>query len=144
MDYIFASAIQHIMLAVFLISYDITCQWFINLLKCILEQWPADLRIPPSTTLIPAIPKLHEAAHNTLNHQVYSLNFIPGVGLSDFECPEHVWASHNAVGNSTKSQGPGSRHNVLDNHFSFWNWVKYLGLRKTSMRKYRAAVASAN
>jgi hypothetical protein len=83
---------------------------------------------------------MHEAA----NHQVYSLNFIPGVGQSDLECPERVWAGHNAIGNSTKTQGPGSRHDVLDDHFSFWNWQKYIGLGMTLMRKYRAAVADRN
>jgi hypothetical protein len=29
------------------------------------------------------------------------------------------------LGNATKTQGPGSRHDVLDNHFGFWNWLKY-------------------
>jgi hypothetical protein len=72
------------------------------------DHWPSELHIPPSMTLVPAIPKLHEPAHDAVNHEAYSLNFIPGVGQSDFECPERVWASHNAVGNSTKSQGPGT------------------------------------
>jgi len=108
MDYIFASALRNTMLLLVLVSYDIACQWFINLFMRMSEQWPSELRVSPSTKLIPAIPKLHEPMHSTLNHQVYSLNYIPGVGQSDLECPERVWAGHNAVGNATKSQGPGS------------------------------------
>ena len=48
------------------------------------------------------------------------------------------------LGNSTKTQGPGSRQDVLDDHFGFWNWQKYVGLGKTSSRKYKAAVAERN
>jgi len=143
MDYIFASAIQKTTLLFILVSYDIACQWFVNLFTRA-EHWPSDLHLSSSTTFIPAIPKLHEPMHKSLNHQVYSLNFIHGVGLSDLECPERVWAGHNAIGNSTKSQGPGSRHDVLDDHFSFWNWQKYTSMGSTLMRKYRNALAERN
>ena len=94
--------------------------------------------------LIPAIPKLHEPMHGRKNHQVYSLNYIPGVGKSDMETPECVWVGHNGLGNSTKTQGPGSRHDMLDDHFSFWNWLKYIGLGKTLMSRYKAALAECN
>jgi len=60
------------------------------------------------------------------------------------ETPERVWAGHNGLGNSTKMQGPGGRHDVLDDHFSFWNWLKYIRLRKTLMSWYKAALAECN
>ncbi|KDR65401.1 hypothetical protein GALMADRAFT_81900, partial [Galerina marginata CBS 339.88] len=100
--------------------------------------------IPSTTKFIPAIPKLHEPMHGKANHEVYSLNLIPGVGASDLETPERVWAGHNALGNSTKTMGPGSRSDVLDDHFSFWNWRKYVGLGKTLMRRYKASLAERN
>jgi hypothetical protein len=143
MDYIFASVVQKMMLLFILVSYDIACQWFVNLFKRA-EHWPDDLSLPSSTTFIPAIPKLHEPMHKSSNHEVYSLNYILGAGLSDLECPERVWAGHNAIGNSTKSQGPGSRHDILDDHFSFWNWQKYSTMGRTLMRKYRNALAERN
>ena len=133
MDYIFASLLQGFALQLLLISYDITCQWFTNLMRHMVDHWPAHLHLPSTATLIPAVLKLHEPMHSTVNHQFYSLNYIPGVGQSDLECLECVWSSHNAIGNSTKTQGPGSRHDVLDDHFSFWNWQKYVGLGKTLM-----------
>lgn len=144
MDYIFASAIQKTTLLFILISYDIACQWFVNLFNRMSAHWPTELRLPASTTFVPAIPKLHEPMHVAANHQAYSLNYISGVGLSDLECPERVWAGHNAVGNSTKSQGPGSRHDSLDDHFNFWNWQKYCTMGTTLMRKYRNALGQRN
>jgi hypothetical protein len=144
MDYVFASAIRMTQLCTILISYDIACQWFVNLFKRMQEHWPQDLRVPASTKLIPAIPKLHEPMHGGENHEAYSLNFIHGVGKSDLETPERVWASHNALGNSTKTQGPGSCQDVYDDHFGFWNWLKYHGLGRTLRRKYKAAVAERN
>ena len=149
MDYIFAASVKAALapsplVPLLLISYDIACQWFTNLFKRMDEHWPEHIKIPSTTKVIPAIPKLHEPMHEAENHQVYSLNYIPGVGLSDCECPERVWGPHNVLGNSTKTQGPGLRQDVLDDHFSFWNWQKYVGLGKTSARKYKAAVAKRN
>lgn len=144
MDWIFAFLIRLIILRLILISYDIACQWFVNLFKRMDQFWPAELKIPPSKKIIPAIPKLHEPMHRSANHEVYSLNYIPGVGKTDLETPERVWAGHNGLGNSTKTQGPGNRHDVLDDHFSFWNWLKYVGLGKTIMSRYKAAVVERN
>jgi len=144
MDYLIASVIQLLTIALILMSYDIACQWFVNLYEWMNNIWPPHLRIPSSTTLIPAIPKLHEPMHGRKNHQVYSLNYIPGVGKSDMETPERVWAGHNGLGNSTKTQGPGGRHDVLDDQISFWNWLKYVGLGKTLMSRYKAALAERN
>lgn len=144
MDYVFASAIRLTELCAILISYDIACQWFINLFSRMQEYWPQELRVPTFTKLIPAIPKLHEPMHGVANHEGYSLNFIHGVGKSDLEVPERVWSSHNALGNSTKTQGPGSCQDVYDDHFGFWNWLKYHGLGRTLKRRYKAAVAERN
>lgn len=144
MDYIFGSILQAVYVFLVLVSYDIACQWFTNLQKRIEQSWPQEIMPRSDITLIPAIPKLHEPMHQATNHQMYSLNFIPGVGHSDCECCERVWAPHNALGNSTKTQGPGSRHDVLDDHFSFWNWMKYISIGSTLLRRYRGAVAERN
>ncbi|KAF9542834.1 hypothetical protein CPC08DRAFT_738695 [Agrocybe pediades] len=85
---------------------------------------------------------LHEPMHQTADHQVYSLNYIPGVGLADCECPERVWGPHNCLGNSTKTQGPGSRQDVLDDHFGFWNWVKTASVKKRLAEEEKQRVDS--
>ncbi|KAJ3492844.1 hypothetical protein NLJ89_g11151 [Agrocybe chaxingu] len=145
MDYVFGSAIRDFLcLSTILISYDIACQWFVNLAKRMGESWPASLRLPATVKLIPAIPKLHEPMHEAANHQTFSLNFIRGVGKSDLETPERVWASHNALGNSTKTQGPGSRSDTIDDHIAAWNWTKYVGLGPYLARKYVDGLAERN
>ena len=144
MDYVFGSALQQVFVPLVLISYDIACQWFTNLFKRIDSHWPEEIKPRPGTHLTPAIPKLHEPMHQTANHQVYSLNYIKGVGLSDCECPERVWGPHNILGNSTKTQGPGSRQDVLDDHFGFWNWCKYITQGPTLLRRYKSAIADRN
>ncbi|KAF8868211.1 hypothetical protein CPB84DRAFT_1697097, partial [Gymnopilus junonius] len=144
MDYIFGSVLQYILVVAVLISYDVACQWFTNLFDCINKHWPDSIKPRPNTTLVPAIPKLHEPMHEQKDHEVYSLNLIKGVGLSDCECPERVWAPHNVLSNSMKTQGPGSRQDVLDDHFGFWNWLKYIGLGAMLLWRYKAAVAQRN
>ena len=145
MDFLVGSTLHAFaLLLLILISYDIACQLFINLFTRIEDHWPDEIKIPSTTQLIPAIPKLHEPMHGRANHEVFSLNFIPGVGKSDLETPERVWSAHNGLGNSTKTQGPGGRHDVLDDHFGFWNWLKYVALGKTLMSKYKAAIIERN
>ncbi|PPQ76891.1 hypothetical protein CVT26_000661 [Gymnopilus dilepis] len=144
MDYIFGSVLRLLLVALVLISYDVACQWFVHLLTRMKNDWPDEIKPDRAIKLIPAIPKLHYSMHEGAGHEVYSLNLIPGAGLSDCECPERVWAPHNPLGNSTKTQGPGSRHDVLDDHFNFWNWSKYIGMGTTLLRKYKAAVAERN
>ncbi|KAF9471339.1 hypothetical protein BDN70DRAFT_909381 [Pholiota conissans] len=144
MDYIFGSTLQFVLVQVVLISYDIACQWFINLFKRIDEHWPNHIKPRPDMTFIPAIPKLHEPMHKAAGHEVFSLNFIRGCGFTDCECVERVWAPHNALANATKTQGPGSRQDVLDDHFGFWNWEKYISMGSTLLRRYKAAVKERN
>ncbi len=131
MDYIFASAIKSTGLLLVAISYDIVCQWFINIFGRMVT-WPKDLQPRPGLNLRPLIPKFHEPAHLEKLHEQYSFNLAEGVGLSDGECPERVWSAHNALAGSTRTMGPGTRSDILDDHFGHWNWLKY-----SSMGAYR-------
>ncbi|PPR02990.1 hypothetical protein CVT24_012178 [Panaeolus cyanescens] len=148
MDYVFASAIKRAFSSVsdVLISYDISCQWFVNLKHRMQEiTWPNHLKLPDSLNLVPAIPKLHERMHaQGKNHQQYSLNYIPGVGLTDGECPERGWGPHNSMGNSTKSNGPGARCDIIDSTFNWWNWLKAINMGSTLAGRFCNAVADRN
>lgn len=125
MDYIIASAMSHFHeLRSVGLSYDICCQWYPNMYQR-MAHWPEELRVPPTLATRPLIPKFHEPAHNEKAHEQYSFNLAVGFGKSDGEVPERGWAGHNGLGNTTKTQGPGSRHDVLDDHFGYWNWTKY-------------------
>ncbi|PBK63848.1 hypothetical protein ARMSODRAFT_990134 [Armillaria solidipes] len=140
MDFIFGTALRDFTKLLFgIISYDIACQWFINLYTQMLG-WPTSLKVDGPLTLTPVIPKFHEPAHHAEDHHAFSCNLVKGLGNCDCEGPERIWGSHNALGNSTKTMGPGSRHDVLDDHFGFWNWLKYAAMGLTLARKYRAAI----
>ena len=127
MDYIFASAIKSTELMLIAISYDIACQWFVNIFQR-MQVWPKDLRPWEGLNLRPLIPKFHEPAHLDKEHEQYSFNLAEGAGLSDGECPERIWGSHNQLAGSTKTSGPGTRNDILDNNFGHWNGLKYLTL----------------
>ncbi|PPQ74198.1 hypothetical protein CVT24_012717 [Panaeolus cyanescens] len=148
MDYVFACAIKNSFpkLKNVLISYDIACQWFVNLANRMKESvWPTDLKLPDDLKLVPAIPKLHEPMHAQVNnHQQYSLNYMLGVGHTDAECPERCWGCHNALGTSTRNNAPGTRHTIMNDNFNWWNWLKAITLGSTLARRFRVAVADRN
>lgn len=128
MDYVFGSALKHFEgIKQCIVSYDISCQWYANLHKRIEEDWPDHLKIPNSLQIIPAIPAFHYPAHGMKNHEEFDPRLVLGNGTSDNESPERVWGAHNALGNSSKSMGPESRHFVIDDSLSHWNWGKYVG-----------------
>ncbi len=127
MDYAFGSVLctfPGLLLAI--ISYDIVCQWFVNPHKH-MKDWPFEISAP-DTFLTLAILKFHEPVHNQEDHQEFSCNLIKGMGNLDCEVPEHIWGLNNTLGSSTKTMGPSSRQDVLDNNFGFWNWLKYNGM----------------
>ncbi|KDR66325.1 hypothetical protein GALMADRAFT_1156932 [Galerina marginata CBS 339.88] len=145
MDYGFGRVLQFLYVLWVLISYDAACHWFVNLYRRINTHWPEDIKPRDGVIIEPLIPKLHDAGHKkTKNHEQFSFNLFKGVGLTDGECPERIWAPHNPLGNSTKTMGPGSRHDVLDDHFGFWNYEKYISMGKTLMRRYKKALPERN
>ncbi|PBK59996.1 hypothetical protein ARMSODRAFT_1027004 [Armillaria solidipes] len=143
-DFVFASTLQNfVMLLLGVISYGIACQWFINLYER-MNGWPSNLRINRPLKLRLVIPKFHEPAHKVEKHHEFSCNLVKGLGNYDCEGPERIWGGHNNLGNSTKTMGPGSHYDVLNDHFSFWNWQKYIGMGKSLIHKYKAAVEECN
>ncbi|KAK0227744.1 hypothetical protein IW262DRAFT_1445677 [Armillaria fumosa] len=108
-----------------IISYDIACQWIKMIFTQMTSHWPSELRFNPDIRITPLVLKFHEPGHKVEEHEQFSFNLAEGVGLSDGECPERIWAGHNALGNSTKTAGPGTRQDLIDDHLGFWNWVKY-------------------
>ncbi|KAK7464176.1 hypothetical protein VKT23_006342 [Stygiomarasmius scandens] len=148
MDFAFAYSLKTFLVIFYLLlSYDIACQWFINLFSRMSEVWAEDMKPTQSLSLenvVPAVGKFHEPAHLQKDHEQYSFNLIVGVGHSNGEGPERLWASHNALSYSTKPMAPGTRQDVLDDHFAAWNWGKLTNMGHTLMRRYKAAIAERN
>ncbi|KAK0475296.1 hypothetical protein EDD18DRAFT_1367223 [Armillaria luteobubalina] len=108
------------------------------------SHWPSNLRFNPDIRITPLIPKFHKPGHKAEEHEQFSFNLTEGVGLLDGECPEWIWASHNALGNSTKTVGPGTRQDLIDDHLGFWNWVKYCCMGLTLWKCYKVAIMEQN
>ncbi|KAJ7936005.1 hypothetical protein B0H13DRAFT_2304071 [Mycena leptocephala] len=102
MDWIFACILRHKDPRLRkIISYDIVCQWWVNLKKRL-------KKLPPLLC--------------------FSLNLVPGSAQTDGEGIERPWAHIGGVATSTWEMGPGSREDVLNCHWNFWNWQKLIGL----------------
>jgi hypothetical protein len=127
LDYLFGSFLRHFgSIRQVKLGYDIACQWF-PLLFHRADHWPPEIALDRQLQISPAIGLFHEPAHRTANHEQFSPTFVKGVGATNFENIERLWSSHNALGNSSKTMGPGTRHAYIDDHISSWNWQKYQG-----------------
>lgn len=130
MDYLFLSGLLGTALLILNISYDICCQWSINLWTR-MSAFPEEYRV--DTTGIKwtyLVPKFHLPAHVEKCQTAYSFNYTRGVGRTDGEAPERGWADINTVASSTKEMGPGSRRDTLDDHFGDWNHKKIVAMGK--------------
>ncbi|KAJ7805097.1 hypothetical protein B0H14DRAFT_3091667 [Mycena olivaceomarginata] len=107
MDYMFFRSIVDLPLIRFFVSYDIACQWHINIWKRLVEYQDPTITIDG-------------------NNKFFT--FL--VGQTDGEAPERGWANANPLARSTKEMGPGSRRDTLDDHFNDWNHKKIIAMGK--------------
>ncbi|KAJ7194873.1 hypothetical protein GGX14DRAFT_333182, partial [Mycena pura] len=129
MDYIFASLLRHLHPRLRkILSYDIVCQWWINLKERLLLLPPL-MRLNLVLELYRfVVPKMHIHGHTMACQVLYSLNLVPGSGQTDGEGIERPWAMIGGVAASTRNSGPGARADALDFHWNFWNWSKFVGI----------------
>lgn len=123
MDYIFASSVAGLALMI-VISYDIACQWIKNLWNRV-QGLPT--RLQPAfkpEDLTARVPAFHLDAHGKVCHAPFSLRFTHGVGRTDGEAIERLWAILRGAAAQTKEMGPGGCHDVLDDFCGFSNWLK--------------------
>ncbi|KZP08329.1 hypothetical protein FIBSPDRAFT_914302 [Athelia psychrophila] len=86
------------------------------------------------------IPKFHLPAHVERCQTSFSFNLTRGVGQTDGEAPERVWANINPLLSSAKRMGPASYRETIDDHFGDWNWQRIVGLGRMLLRKLKLAV----
>ncbi|KAJ7799003.1 hypothetical protein B0H13DRAFT_2503961 [Mycena leptocephala] len=140
MDFIVASALAGFALLLLTISYDIACQWKMNLPKH-MEKLSADLRLPlNSIKLQCALPVWHAASHVEDCQNANSLSFKTGVGKSDGEGVEHTWSRLNPAAYSTKDSGQGQRADTLEGKIDDQNYLKNVGLGDSLQRKLVVAI----
>ncbi|KAF8069148.1 hypothetical protein FPV67DRAFT_1448949 [Lyophyllum atratum] len=139
MDYLFYRSLFTSKVKFIYVSYDIACQWSINLQHRMFKMDHEFFMYNGRTFVKFLVPKFHLPAHVSGCCNRFSFNLTIGVGRTDGEAPERGWAEVNPLAASTKEMGPGSRRDTLDAHFGDYNWRKVVGMGPTFLRKFRAA-----
>ncbi|KAF7341809.1 CxC2 domain-containing protein [Mycena sanguinolenta] len=124
------------------VSYDIVCQWSINIWVRLAEYEP-ELKERAGTGYrywVWLIPKFHLPAHIEACNILYSFDLSPYVAQTDGEAPERGWANANPLAASTREMGPGARRDVLDDHFNDWNHKKIIALGRVMLERIQKAV----
>ncbi|KAJ7457113.1 hypothetical protein FB451DRAFT_1047708 [Mycena latifolia] len=141
MDYMFFKSVKGTDLVRFFVSYDIACQWHINIWVRMIGYKNEDLMIRGGRKYMTfLVPKFHLPAHIEACNLRFSFNLTRYVGLTDGEAPERGWADTNPLARSTAEMGPGSRRDTLNDHFNDWNYKKILLLGKTMRERTLDAV----
>ncbi|KAJ6575718.1 hypothetical protein DFH09DRAFT_1260865 [Mycena vulgaris] len=141
MDYMFFMSVKGTDLIRFFVSYDIACQWHINIWIRMLGYKNDALKIQGERKYMTfLVPKFHLPAHIEACNLRFSFNLTPYVGLTDGEAPERGWANVNPLASSTSEMGPGSRRDTLNDHFNDWNYKKIILLGKMMLQRTLEAV----
>ncbi|KAF7373737.1 hypothetical protein MSAN_00584800 [Mycena sanguinolenta] len=143
MDYMLWKSLQgYDDLIQLIVSYDIVCQWSINIWRR-LARYKPELKDRAGTGYrywVWLIPKFHLPAHIEACNILYSFDLSPYVAQTDGEAPERGWANANPLAASTREMGPGARHDILDDHFNDWNHKKIVALGRVMLERIQKAV----
>ncbi|KAJ7247447.1 hypothetical protein B0H12DRAFT_1203221 [Mycena haematopus] len=139
MDYIFFHSIAGRQLLRLFASYDIACQWLLNIWIRMEKYKDPTLTLTGIQFVNFLVPKFHLPAHIEACNLKFSFNLTRYVGQTDGEAPERGWADANPLARSTKEMGPGFRRDTLDDHFNDWNHKKIIALGYTMRRKVEKA-----
>ncbi|KAJ7175314.1 hypothetical protein C8R46DRAFT_1213798 [Mycena filopes] len=141
MDYILMASLAGFDLMELTVSYDIACQWQKNL-RTRVEKLPADMRPDFESFMLQCgLPVWHASSHEEECTNRNSLSFLPGVGKSDGEGIERLWAELNAFAYHTKNMGLGHRADTIEDKINYHNFTKNLGQANMLQRKLVVAIA---
>ncbi|KAJ7116090.1 hypothetical protein C8R44DRAFT_628252 [Mycena epipterygia] len=141
MDYVLLSALAGFNLMELTISYDIACQWKKNFGEHI-AKLPLELQMEFDDILLECgLPVWHALAHEDYCATLNSLNYITGVGHSDGEGVERLWAFLNSCSYQSKEMGLGNRADTIKDKLDCHNFQKNLGQADSLRRKLIVAVA---
>ncbi|KAJ7161810.1 hypothetical protein C8R43DRAFT_880503, partial [Mycena crocata] len=136
-DYVFSCIMGHLHPRLRkLVSYDIACIWSKDLVRRCAEDLPPLQRLTLILKFLRfAIPKMHIHSHNVKCQNEFSLNLTKGSAQVDGEGIERPWWWIAGIAAATREMGPGSRHDLLDLLWSYWNWQKLIGLMALLRRR---------
>ncbi|KAK0477741.1 hypothetical protein EDD18DRAFT_1312696 [Armillaria luteobubalina] len=125
-----------------IMSYDIACQWSINLEECV--DIYGNFLQPKIPEKVYLVLKFHLPGHIKDCQEKYCVSFHIHVGENDREAPERSWEISNGVAASMREMGPGHRCEKLDQHFGDFNWQKNVSQGDTLLHKIKDAVPKAS
>jgi len=134
MDFLFFKTLKGTLILVFVVSYDIACQWSINLYQRMFELDHDFFLFDNKRYVWFLVPKFHLLAHIAPCQNNFSFNFAKNVGRTDGESPERGWVKLNVLVPSTREMGPGSQRDILDCNIGDENWKKFFGISKRNPR----------
>ncbi|KAJ7079314.1 hypothetical protein C8R43DRAFT_1143270 [Mycena crocata] len=141
MDYIVMSCLAGITLLALTISYDIACQWKKKLRERN-AKLPTAIQLDVDKINIQCgLPVWHASSHEAECSNQNSLSFLVGVGKTDGEGIERVWAALNPMAYATKEMGPGNRADTIDDKIDSHNFLKNLGQVDALRRKLVVSLA---
>ncbi|KAJ7053016.1 hypothetical protein C8F01DRAFT_955086, partial [Mycena amicta] len=143
MDWIFLSAVNGSKVKQLIVSYDIACQWKLHLLgrADIIAASPAIVTNLANYLLKFGLPVWHAEAHEEKCRAAHSLMHAVGVGRTDGESIERLWALLNPSSYSTKEMGEGNRQDTIEDKLDYLNFSKNVGQGQTLKRKLLIAIA---
>ena len=126
MDYSLCQALNYNMdgIPIAVISYDIMCQYCVNLLKRIDEN--ALLSIPEALKLRYVIGLFHIHGHQDTCLARFSPSYTHATRQVDGEIIETLWSILNNISRSTRGMSLVHRAEVLDAHMNYSNWKKVI------------------
>nr|GAT47503.1 predicted protein [Mycena chlorophos] len=128
-------------------AYDIICRWMIHFFDRLNKIRQSDVDTSTLATGIDeadlyfGLPVWHAGAHQAECRAHLALAYMLGMGKTDGEAMERIWASLNPASWATKEMGVGARHDVLEDKIDRMNYEKNLTLGKSLARKLIVAIA---
>ncbi|KAJ3537499.1 hypothetical protein NMY22_g5569 [Coprinellus aureogranulatus] len=141
MDYFLVKSVADVGLKMYLISYDIACQWSLKLRERIRAISSSCPLLQPDVTPRFMVPKFHLPAHIPACRNKFCFMLTHGAGLGDGEAPERGWGESNPLGPATREMGPGTRRDTLDFNFGDYNWRKIVNLGSSLWKKLERAAS---
>ncbi|KAF7294727.1 CxC2 domain-containing protein [Mycena indigotica] len=117
-------------------AYDIICQWMVNFFQRIEKIRKGNADTSNLATEFEnvdiqfGLPVWHAGAHELQCRAQLALAYLLGIGKTDGEAMERVWASLNPASWATKEMGEGARLDVLEDRIDQLNFEKNIHLGK--------------
>ncbi|KAJ7571957.1 hypothetical protein C8J56DRAFT_1070458 [Mycena floridula] len=140
MDFILFSSIMRITLAAIFLTYDIACQYRINLEsrnRLLPKKLQHDFE---ETEIRAALPIWHGDVHWIQCRTKNLVQYQEGAGKTDGEAPERFWGEMNEISYATREMGEGTREDALEDRIDFHNVQKNAKLGETLDKKLRLAL----